>query len=112
MEELGEGLKDLKEIGTPQEGQQSQLAWTFDCITNQRAGMGWTKTFCIYVADEQLGLHAGRSMSGAGKVPKSVTCQNLMPCYCSWFPLPRSKRSISIYDNTMHFRNRTHRPLR
>jgi hypothetical protein len=28
MEKLGEGLKALKEIGIPQEDQQSQLAWT------------------------------------------------------------------------------------
>ena len=28
MEELGEGLKALKGIGTPQEDQQSQLTWT------------------------------------------------------------------------------------
>jgi hypothetical protein len=27
MEELGEGLKDLKGIVTPQEDQQSQLTW-------------------------------------------------------------------------------------
>jgi hypothetical protein len=29
MEELGEGLRDLKRTGTPQEDQQSQLSWTF-----------------------------------------------------------------------------------
>ena len=28
VEELGEGLRDLKEIGTPQEDQQNQLMWT------------------------------------------------------------------------------------
>ena len=29
MEELGEGLRDLEWIGTPQEDQQNQLTWTF-----------------------------------------------------------------------------------
>jgi hypothetical protein len=28
VEELGEGLKALKGMGTPQEDQQNQLAWT------------------------------------------------------------------------------------
>jgi hypothetical protein len=28
VEELGEGLRDLKEIGTSQEDQQNQLMWT------------------------------------------------------------------------------------
>ena len=30
MEELGEGLKNLEWIGTPQEDQRSQLTWTLE----------------------------------------------------------------------------------
>ena len=45
MEELGEGLRALKVIGTPQD-QQSQLTWTFggprDWTTIQRAYISWT----------------------------------------------------------------------
>jgi hypothetical protein len=32
MEELGEELRALKGIGTPQEGQQSQLTWTLGVL--------------------------------------------------------------------------------
>ena len=63
MEEMGEGLKDSKRTGTPQEDQQSQLTWTLggsQRLNHQRKyihGLDLTPTPKIYEADMQL--HVG-----------------------------------------------------
>jgi hypothetical protein len=56
MEEWGEGVRALKEIGTPQEDQLSQLTWSLEALRDQRAFIGWTYTLlahmwqmCIFV---------------------------------------------------------------
>ena len=77
MEELGEGLRDLKRTGTLQEDQQSPNLEPWDLPETEPpfkeqvlARLKPSK----YVADVQLGLHEGPPTPGAGAVPNSVVC--------------------------------------
>jgi hypothetical protein len=71
MEGLGEILRAPKEIGTPQEDQQSQLTWIIGCskrLSHQVQSIhGLDPVTPLYVADVQLGLHMGH--------------EQLEPCY-------------------------------
>ena len=83
MEELEEGLKALKKIGTSQEGQQStnlDLYELRDWATNQKAYTGSTKPTGPYIADMNLCLHVAPTTPGVSDVTKAVACLwNLFP---------------------------------
>jgi hypothetical protein len=85
MEELEEGLKTLKGIGTPQEDQQSQLicnSWSSQRLSHQLKSIhGLDRdphtpphSKCTYVADVQLSLHVGSPTTRVGAVPLTVAC--------------------------------------
>ena len=76
MEELGEGLRNPEEIGTPNEDQQNQLIWTLggtQRLTNQRAYIGFSPPQ-TYAADVQLGLYVGPPTTGARAHPDFSPC--------------------------------------
>ena len=63
MEEYGEGLQAPKEIGIPQEDNQSQLTWTLGLSETEPPTKEHTQAelrpLHTNVADVQLGLHVG-----------------------------------------------------
>ena len=58
MEELGEGLKELKGMTTPKKDQQFQLTWTLGSsqrLSHQPKSMkGWLEAPRIYVGEDFL----------------------------------------------------------
>ena len=91
MEELGEGLRTLKEIGTPQEDEQSQLTWTLglsetEPLAKEHTQAGPSPPNHTYVTDMQLCLHGSPPSTGVGAVPKAVTSL--------WNPFPLSGLSV------------------
>jgi hypothetical protein len=64
MEEVGEGLKELKGMATPQEEQQDHPELPGTKTTNQRVYMGGSMAPATYVAEDGLIWHQwkGRSM--------------------------------------------------
>jgi hypothetical protein len=78
IEELREGLRDLKRTGIIQEDLQTHLTWTL--VDYQRLNQqpnnksDWTCISCTYIADVQLGLLVGPPTTGEGAVPESVAC--------------------------------------
>ena len=76
---MGAGLRDLKEIGTPQEEQQNKPTWTFggplgtDLPIKEQSQVEPNPS-PIYVAGVQLGCCVGPLTTGAGAVPDSVAC--------------------------------------
>ena len=72
-EELGEGLVGPKKTTTPQEDQENQLTWTFgdsqrlDHQPQSERGLDLDPcppSFPTYVAEVQLGFHAGPPTTG------------------------------------------------
>ena len=63
MEALGQGFRELVEIGSPQEDQQGKLPWTIGSsqglTTKQEVYRRQTTTYGTYVANVQLSLHMG-----------------------------------------------------
>ena len=80
MEELGEGLRALKEIGTPQEDEQSEP------LAKEHTQAGPSPPNHTYVTDMQLCLHGSPPSTGVGAVPKAVTSL--------WNPFPLSGLSV------------------
>jgi hypothetical protein len=84
MEELREGLKALKGIGTPQEDQQCQLTWTLGSSQRlsyqpksiHRLDLGpWHRRSRCAVS-----LYVDPPTTGAGVVPKTIACLwNMFP---------------------------------
>ena len=87
MEELEEGLKALKGIGTPQEDQQSQLTWTLGALNlnhqpkNVR-GLSGPRSLCSYGADVQLYLHVGPEQLKQGLSQKLLPVCRI--CSITW----------------------------
>jgi hypothetical protein len=86
MEELGTGLRTLKQIGNSQENQERQLIWIIQALrvwtTNQRAYTSWTDATGPYVVDMWFSLYMGSPTTEAGVVPKSVAC--LLNLFLKW----------------------------
>lgn len=80
MQHLGEGLRNPKGTGTPQEAQRS-LTWTLggsqrinhQTKSIQGLDLAATNPAPTYI-DVQLGLHLGPPSTGAGAYPDSVAC--------------------------------------
>lgn len=78
MEELGEGLKALKEMGTPT-GVPTELTnldpWELsetEPPTKEHTQAG-PRPPRSYVADMKLGLHVSPPTTGVGTVPKAIS---------------------------------------
>ena len=75
MEELGEGLRNLEGTATPQDDQQSQLAWTLGSQSlnhrpRSKRGMDLVSSPIFgFAADLQLSLPVGPPTTEAGTYP-------------------------------------------
>lgn len=82
MEELGEGLKDLEEMLTLHEDQQSQLTLNLEgshSLNHQpKSIQGLDLGPYTCVADVQLGLHVAPLTTGSGAVSDSVACHGIL----------------------------------
>ena len=82
VEELGEGFRNLKRIGTLQEDQQSQLTLirggsqrlNYQTKSKHQLDLAHATPPCSHVEDVQLGLHVGPPRTGEWAVPESVAC--------------------------------------
>ena len=74
MKELGEGWRAPKGIGTLQEDQQNQLAWTFGDSQRTEAPTKEVRPRhrCTYVVDVQVSLNVSPPTTGVRVVPKAV----------------------------------------
>ena len=70
-------------MGTPQEDQQNQLAWTSTSFRegdiSQRMHTGWNKALGTYVGDVQLSLHVSPPTTGTEALPKTVPDCGMLP---------------------------------
>ena len=85
-------------MGTPQEDQQNQLAWTSTSFRegdiSQRTHTGWNKALGTYVGDAQLSLHVSPPTTGTEALPKTVPDCGI--CYPTGLPFPASEEKMHL----------------
>lgn len=81
---MEEGLRALKEMGAPQDGQQSQLVWTIRVSeTEEPTYTAGPRPPWTHVADVQFSLHEGPTPVGAEVIPKASVCGRRCSSCCA-----------------------------